>query len=135
MSITSARAALERAVEGLTFESESDEPLEVFVWPRADIGDEISDAWIKDRHGAGSGDPVERLAFEDFFRPLVEHKKWHRKQESDVVRGYQKLFETIRTHLQEVRVYKTGSIEKSVYIVGKTKTGDWAGIKTTAIET
>ena len=137
---TSAQTALKRAVKGLTYESETDEPFDVFVWPREDIGGDLADAQVLSFHGAepDSDEPagaVERIALERFFAPLLEHKEWHRKQETAVVSRYRQLLDTIHEHLGDVRVYRIGSTKKGIYIVGKAKTGDWVGIKTAAVET
>jgi hypothetical protein len=134
MAVPSPQAALKRAVKGLTYESESDEPFEVLVWPQKQVGDDLSEARIAELHGAGTDSPVEHLSLERFFAPLLEHQEWHRKQEAAVVERYQKLLDTIKAHLQDTRVYQVGSIEKGIYIVGKSTTGDWLGIKTSAVE-
>jgi hypothetical protein len=47
-----------------------------------------------------------------------------------------KLAKVLRGHLAGVKVYKVGDeAERQAYIVGKTKAGQWAGLKTTVVET
>jgi Nuclease A inhibitor-like protein len=42
----------------------------------------------------------------------------------------------IGAQLSGVKVYKVGDeAEKVAYVVGKTSDGDWAGLKTTVVET
>jgi len=42
----------------------------------------------------------------------------------------------LKEQLSGVQVYKVGDeAEKQVYIVGRTKEGRWAGVKTTVVET
>jgi hypothetical protein len=49
---------------------------------------------------------------------------------------FQKLRQAIEQQLSGVKVYKVGDeSERVMYIVGKTKDGRWAGLKTTVVET
>jgi len=49
---------------------------------------------------------------------------------------FQKLAKVLQEQLTGVKVYKVGDeAEKAAYIVGKTKDGKWAGLKTTVVET
>jgi hypothetical protein len=49
---------------------------------------------------------------------------------------FQKLGQVIQEQLSGVKVYRVGDEpEKAVYIVGKTKEGKWAGLKTSVVET
>jgi hypothetical protein len=35
----------------------------------------------------------------------------------------------------DIRVFKVGRVNLDVYVVGRTKEGDWAGVQTKAVET
>jgi Nuclease A inhibitor-like protein len=48
---------------------------------------------------------------------------------------YRRLLEVIRQNLSDVNVFKVGQRRVSVFIVARTDEGDWAGLKTTAVET
>jgi hypothetical protein len=49
---------------------------------------------------------------------------------------FQKLGQWIQEQLSGVKGYRVGDEpEKTVYVVGKTKEGQWAGLKTTVVET
>jgi hypothetical protein len=49
---------------------------------------------------------------------------------------FDQLAKVLKGQLSGVKVYKVGDeAEKEVYIVGKTKDGQWAGLKTTVVET
>ena len=49
---------------------------------------------------------------------------------------FQKLAQVLKEQLSSIKVYKLGEeAEKAVYIVGKTKEGRWAGLKTSVVET
>jgi hypothetical protein len=51
------------------------------------------------------------------------------------VAKYKKLPEVLKSTLSGVKIYKVGQRKVTVYIVGTTDEGDWAGLKTTAVET
>jgi hypothetical protein len=71
-------------------------------------------------------DDVEEESLDDFLHAVPPEDK----------PGFDKLVETIHEHLSEVKVYKVGDeAEKEAYIVGKTRDGNWAGLKTTVVET
>ena len=49
---------------------------------------------------------------------------------------FQKLADALKQHLSSIKVYKVGDeAEREVYIVGKTADGEFAGLKTTVVET
>ena len=49
---------------------------------------------------------------------------------------FDKLAAAVKQQLSGVKVYKVGDEpEKQVYIVGRTADGQWAGLKTTVVET
>jgi hypothetical protein len=49
---------------------------------------------------------------------------------------FDKLAKVLQEQLTGIKVYKVGDeAEREVYLVGKTKTGQWAGLKTTVVET
>ena len=45
------------------------------------------------------------------------------------------LAKVIEENLSDVRVFKVGEVNIDVYIVGRTKQGDWVGLHTKAVET
>ena len=101
--------ALQKASKGLRYTSETDAPLQAFVWKER-----------KELTGA------EEKTLDGFFRAVPSEDK----------AKFQKLAQVLREQLSAVKVYKVGEeAEKEVYIVGKTKDGRWAGLKTTVVET
>ena len=134
MPTNAAVVALKAAAKGVTYESESDEPFEVFQWKAADVGDDLTAAGAAALGGVAG--PAAELTVEQFFAPLVKAQKWHGDAEREVVSKYQALAEAVHAHLAESRVYKIGGgPEKTIYVVGRSKTGSWVGLKTTAVET
>jgi hypothetical protein len=49
---------------------------------------------------------------------------------------FDELAKVLKEQLSAIKVYKVGDeAEKNAYIVGRTKDGRWAGLKTTVVET
>ncbi|NEP74887.1 MULTISPECIES: nuclease A inhibitor family protein [Okeania] len=125
---------LDELVKDLLWMSESDYPFEVFIW---EFGEGISlnnEIVLKiTKHSLET--TVKVIEFEVFFRLVIREKDWHNAEEYEVVRKYQKLVSMMKQYLSDLKVYKVGEVRKDVYIVGKTNTGDYAGIATVSIET
>ena len=121
--------ALREATKDLLYQSESDEPFEIVDWKNvAHFG---SETLLKGRENVA----IQVLSLVDFFKDLTEEKKWHGAEEKAEVVRYRKLLETLNIHLTDTKVFRIGKVEVDIYIIGKTKGGVWAGIKTRAIET
>jgi hypothetical protein len=115
--------ALRKASKGLVFVSETDSNLKPFLWKN---GAALDDARVVELSGAEPGTPVETMSLEDFFRAVPSTSK----------AKFQQLAGVIQEQLSGVKVYKVGEeAEREAYIVGKTKDGQWAGLRTTVVET
>jgi hypothetical protein len=115
--------ALQKAAKGLVYVSESEDQLEAFLWQ--DSG-KLTRKHLLELAGAAAGTEVEESSLDDFLRAVPPEDK----------PGFDKLVATINEHLSEVKVYKVGDeAEREVYVVGKTRDGNWAGLKTTVVET
>jgi hypothetical protein len=102
---------------------ETEADFEPFVWKD---GGELTHQRLLTLSGAEPGTPVEEMTLDDFFRAVP----------SEVKARFQKLTRALQDQLSVVKVYKLGEeAEKEVYIVGKTKDGRWAGLKTSVVET
>lgn len=116
--------ALQKASKGLLFPSESDAPLEPFLWK--DAGDKLTPQHLLELVKAEKGTSVEETSLDGLFQtvPSEDRKK------------FQKLAAVIQQQLSGVKVYKVGDeAEREVYIVGKTQDGQLAGLKTRVVET
>jgi histidine triad (HIT) family protein len=115
--------ALQKASKGLRYTSETDAPLQSFVWRD---GGELSPQQLKKQAGVAADLPVEETTLDGFFRAVPSQDK----------AKFQKLAQTLKEQLSGIKVYKIGEeAEKDVYIVGKTKDARWAGLKTSVVET
>jgi hypothetical protein len=116
--------ALAKASKGLLFPSETDAPLEPFLWENA--GDKLTKDRVKQLAGAAKGAAVEETTLDDLLATVPEEDRPQ----------FDKLAAAIKGQLSGVKVYKVGDeAEKQAYVVGKTSDGQWAGLKTTVVET
>ena len=116
--------ALKKAADGLLLPSESEEPIEVIAWG-GETG-QLTDQEVLRLAGHKPGDRVEATDLDDIFRDAVA---------GDNAKKFQKLIQALKDTLDDIRVYRVGEVEKDVYIVGKTKGGGWAGLKSKVVET
>jgi histidine triad (HIT) family protein len=116
--------ALQKASKGLLMPSESDAPFEPFVWK--ETGDKLPPDRLRKLTGAGKDDSVEEISLDGLFTTVPSADK----------AKFQKLSTAITQQLSGVKVYKMGDEpERQVFIVGRTKDGHWAGLKTSVVET
>lgn len=121
---------------GLLYMSESDFPLEPFVWTQENFGDseatpESLARFLKEPENT----PIESPSPEVVWEPMTIEEEWFGEEEKEAARRFQALKAFINETLTDLKAFKVGEVEKAVYILGKTPEGDFAGIKTTVIET
>jgi histidine triad (HIT) family protein len=116
-------AALKKAARGLRYTSETDAPLKPFLW---EDGNPLTEDHLRQLAGAEDGAAVEAETLDDFFRAVPPEDK----------AKFDQLAAVLKEQLSGIKVYKIGDeAEKEAYIVGKTSTGQWAGLQTTVVET
>jgi hypothetical protein len=119
---------LQALVADLTWMSESDYPFEVSQLPDR-VAPTIEE--LQARHAA----PVEEISVQDFFAPAVQPQDWHEEADRQRTQRFQALLQWLEQHLSDVQVYRFGTIEIDVLILGKTEAGTWLSLSTKAIET
>jgi len=109
---------IRKASDGLQYPSESDAPFDAVRWPARDA--------LAVHFGAGR--KVEEVAIDAFFAELVA---------SDDGQRYRQLRRALESKLKEQKIYRVGVGETRVdiYLVGRLRSGDWAGLHTTSVET
>lgn len=125
---------LQKAAAGLSFQSESDYPVEPFLWEGEGLS-ALTEARLLRLTSHPPGTPVKGVSVESFFRPATEEQDWHNAQERKTVVRFKELVKVLKGALKKVKVYKVGEVEIDVYVVGQTKSGDLAGVKTKVVET
>jgi hypothetical protein len=121
---------LKQAIEGLLMASESEYPFAVFTWESAPL----NVTTVLEKTGHSQDTPVKVVEVDDFFRVATTEEDWHEDEEKEAVIKFQNLVNTLKTNLNNLQVYKIGSKEIDVYILGTTPDGI-AGISTKVVET
>ncbi|MEG4280446.1 nuclease A inhibitor family protein [Microcoleus sp. MON1_C1] len=121
---------LTQSSQGLLMPSESEYPFEVFIWKDVELTQEK----ILELTNYPPATSIEQVDLDYFFRNVATEKDWHDKIQKENVAKFKNLLQVIKDNLAEIRVYRIGTIEVSVYIVGKTNDGV-AGLTTKVIET
>ena len=124
---------LKKATAGLLYPSESDEPFEAFLWENG--GGSLTTQHFLDLSGHKPADGVEEVKLDDFFSELTADQDWYGEAERETAEGYRRLLRTLENQLSDLRVFRVGKVNKDIYIVGRTSSGGWAGIRTKAVET
>jgi Nuclease A inhibitor-like protein len=122
---------LRQATVDLLWLSESDYPFEVISWER---GVEMTPTALF-KELAQPDLQVEAIELANFFAPALAIEDWYEAEELAQVDRYQELLHAIEANLTDVRVFRVGEIEITIYIVGKTPDGDVVGLKTQVVET
>src|SRR3989304_7390241 len=111
---------LTQASQGLLMPSESEYPFEVFTWK--DMV-ELTPEKILELTHYPPPTSIEEVELDYFFRNVAGEKDWHDELQKENVAKFQNLVQVIKDNLAEIRVYRIGTIEVNVYIVGKTNDG------------
>ena len=122
---------LREATRGLLFMSESDYPLEVFGWAT----DEPTREFLRGLSGRDSSAQVETQGAREFFRAAASEPEWKGEEELATARRYQALLQLMEASLSDLKVYRVGSIDISVYVAGRAPSGNWLGVSTRVVET
>jgi hypothetical protein len=130
--------SLKRMVEGLTWMSESDYPFEVLQLELSRFPDRATPLAVEELlqlTGHDADAPVQEISIQDFFAPAIQPQDWHEESDKQRMQHFQTLLQWIEQHLSDVKVYRIGTIEIDVDIIGKTESGAWINLSTKAIET
>ncbi|MEG4960310.1 MULTISPECIES: nuclease A inhibitor family protein [unclassified Microcoleus] len=123
---------LKKASEGLLFLSETDAPFEVIHWQ---VQEELTPTKLLQLTNHPPDAPVEMRTVDEFFAIATAQEDWHDREERETVQRFQNLVSVLKQNLSQLQVYRVGSIEIDVYIVGMAQNGDWAGLSTQVVET
>ena len=117
---------------GLYYQSESDFPLEV-IYFNVPTTEELNLAGLLALTGKAPAEPIEQVDSSYFFRRLVEVSN---KSNSDYnLKDRIKLLQAfIEEHWLNLKAFRIGKREVTIYVLGNLQQGGYAGIKTTAIE-
>jgi hypothetical protein len=117
-------AGLRQASTGLVYPSESDAPFDVFRWE--DKGGQSAKAQVVAHANAADDESVEETSLDAFFAPLAGAE--------DAAR-FSQLRRELESTLSAPTVVRVGERKIDVYLIGRTRTGAWAGVHTSSVET
>ncbi len=129
---TGALARLSKAVEGLLFSSESDYPLELFVW---DDSTPFSPSLLYQLTALPDSVEVATDDLDRFFAPMLSLDPNPGPQERTRAARFRSLVKLLRRQFRDLAVYKLGRVEMPTFIVGYLADGRVAGLRTTVVET
>ena len=110
-------AELKETAQGLLVMSESDYPLEPIRWSGQVA---LTPEYLCEISGKPAGSRIEETDVDTFFR---------------VSERFQDVVDLVTRSLSETRVYKVGTINIPVYIVGRSPEGNWLGLSTRLVQT
>ncbi len=127
---------LQKATEGLLFQSETDAPLVPFFWPEAGAATvyPLSSTRVLTLSGTNPETPIKTTTLATFFRNATKEESWHGAEERADVNKFKMLIETIKSTLKMPQVFRVGEVTIDVYVVGIVE-GGYAGFKTQVVET
>ena len=121
-----------KAARGLLRMSESDYAVEPYA-RAAGEGAPTAAEFAKGREGDDAS--VRELNFESFFGNYTQEQDWWGEEERATAAKFQALVAFLKQNLKDIKLYRVGDVEADVYIVGKTASGEYAGVKTKTVET
>jgi hypothetical protein len=132
------QSALEQAINplltDLLYPSESDEPLcFVACYLKQEIpltGSQIEE-WLMLPPAVF----VEEVPEARFWDPVTKDEEWHGDEEKKRSEAFRHLQQELEKHLTTRQVFRVGTIEIDVYLLGRTPEGSRAGVKTKVVET
>ncbi len=122
---SAALTALQNASQGLLYPSDSDEPFTAFTWGTA--AGALDAETVRRLAGANARAPVRERTLAEFFTNLTDEAA----PDADRYKALQKV---VGEQLADAKVFRFGDVDIDIYIVGKTRDGNWAGLKTKAVE-
>jgi len=125
---------LKKLTADLQFQSESDYPVEPFTLSGKGKTS-LSAKDVASMSKTNPDGPVKEADFDQFFSNATQEQDWQGPEERESVKRFQALVKTLKENLSDIKVYKVGDIEMDVYVVGRTSSGDFAGVSTKVVET
>lgn len=118
----------------LLYPSESDEPITYFEMDLS-TQEPIGIANFKMFNGIAPEIASTEIAFEAFFKPLIEVQDWFGEDEKKWAADALSLKNLLLEKLTDMQLFKIGTIEISIFLFGKSEDHHWEGITTKVIET
>lgn len=125
---------LRAASDGMFYISETDSPFEVVFFPQVQDSS-LLPATFAQLPEIAEDAAVEVVELPYFFRNMTTADPDAGEEEEHTARRFRELQDLLEQRLEEVKVYRVGKRRIQAFILGKTAAGDYAGLKTTLVET
>jgi hypothetical protein len=126
--------ALQRLCTGLLYPSESDAPIDVYVWRTAEQG-----AMTLDNIAFHLHHPEDVLISEsdaaEFFEGVTDVYEWHTPEEVQETLQFQKLRDLFFANVTKPVQVWFGENKVDVLVIGRSSQGDYVGLRTFIVET
>lgn len=132
--MSNAMPTLQQATQDLLFPSESDFPVVPIEWPKNAPPPTSAPALLSAR-GRDADTPVQTLDFDAFFAPKTEQNDEQDERQRKTAGRLKVLSEVLKAELTDLRVYKVGSLNFDVFVLGRDEQGQWRGVSTQIVET
>lgn len=124
--------ALQQMLKDLWWTSETDASWEVRYLGQ--MGIEVGlEKWVIEKLDLPQ--PIEGTTIDFFFKHMVEKSDTLATDASETAQQYRKVYEFLRTAFQKTLVLRSGAIEKTILVVGRTKQLSVVVLQTSAVET
>ena len=124
---------LESACENLLWRSEADYPFEVVVLLLDQQSFTVKT--LLDNGDYPDNTPVTVVSLDDFFKQALVERAWFDSRELKRVERYRNLRDLLETTLENLQVYRIGTVDIDVYLLGGTEDNQMMGVKTQTVET
>jgi len=123
--------AIEQATKDLSFPSESDVPIE----PHTFGASEPSPEALVHTLGLPAETPVETTTPHSVFEGLTYAPKGASEDDIASAARFQGLLAILERDLSDLRAYRVGQTDITIFVLGHAPSGEWLGIKTKVVET
>ncbi len=125
---------LRQASDNLLMISESEYPFEVFLWS-GQSKQSLTNQKLLQLTGHTQDTAIEIVELDYFLRNYSQEQEWHDEIQKQNVQKFQLLIKTLKDNLTDIKVYRLGTVNIDVYIVGQTLSQELTGISTKVVET
>ncbi len=123
---------IEHACEGLIYISETDAPIQPFFGQPTDT---VTGEIILQQACLPTEANIEERNFDEFFARLTTIKDWFGDKETARAKKFLKLKTLLEENLNDLKVFRFGTIRIYIFAVGIDKDGILIGVTTKAVET
>jgi hypothetical protein len=124
---------LKAALDGLSYQSESDHPLDFVCWQKQ-AGKSFDSQFVCEQLGQSPTVRVEEVDPQAFLDDCSKIESWFGDDEKKSAEGFKKLQELLNQQLKGLKLFRLGEIEVTIAVVGEDD-NNVVGFKTISIET